>query len=137
MPEVLNVLMRTLHITSVVALLGGIIYARLVLWPGLGKSNAEARSGLEEATAATFRPIVLAAIGGLALSGTYNLFSNPGHSPRYHMLLGIKLLLALHVFAVAMLVTQPRNPRRGRLLTGTVVSGLAIVIISAYLRRIF
>jgi hypothetical protein len=67
----------------------------------------------------------------------YNLFANPGHSARYHMLLGVKLLLALHIFAVAMLATQPKNPRRARLLTGAAISGLAIILISAYLRRIF
>lgn len=137
MPEVLSVFMRTLHITSVIALLGGLFYARATLLPSLKRTAPDARAALEEAAAARFRPVALAAIAGFLLSGLYNLFSNPGHSPRYHMLLGIKLLLVLHVFAVAMLATRPVNPRRGRLLTGTVVSGLAIVIISAYLRRIF
>jgi hypothetical protein len=92
---------------------------------------------VEEATAAGFRPLAFAAIGALLLSGLYNLFSHPGHSPRYHMMLGIKMLLALHVFAVALVATQPKNSRRSRLLTGTIVSGLAIVIISAFLRRIY
>jgi uncharacterized membrane protein len=137
MPDVIGVIMRTLHIASVVTLLGGIVYARLIVWPGLRNAAPETRSAVEEATAAAFRPAAFAAIGGLLLSGLYNLFSNPGHSPRYHMLLGIKLLLALHVFAVALLATQPNNPRRARLLAGTIASGLAIVVISAYLRRIF
>jgi hypothetical protein len=63
--------------------------------------------------------------------------TNPGHTPTYHILLGVKLLLVMHVFAVAFLVTQPKNPRRARLMAGTVVSGLIIIAISAYLRRIF
>jgi uncharacterized membrane protein len=137
MPDVISVIMRTLHIASVVTLLGGIIYARLIVWPGLRKAEPETRSALEEATAAAFRPVVFAAIGCLLVSGLYNLFSNPGHSPRYHILFGIKLLFALHVFGVAAVATQPHHPRRARLLTGTIVSGLAIVVISAYLRRIF
>ncbi len=65
------------------------------------------------------------------------MLTNPGHSVLYHTLLGIKLLLALHVFAAALLVTRPRNPRRTRLMTGTVISGLIIVALSAYLRRIY
>ena len=51
--------------------------------------------------AAAFRPLVLAAIAGLLVSGIYNILSNPGHTVKYHMLLGIKLLLVMHVFAVA------------------------------------
>ena len=137
MPEIVNVLVRWVHITSVVTLIGGILYGRLVLWPGLQTLAPDVRRTLEETTAAAFRPLVLAAILGLSLSGTYNILSNPGHTPRYHMLLGIKLLLVLHVFAVALLVTKPKSPRRGRMMTGTLISGLAIIVISAYLRRIF
>ena len=137
MTEALNVAMRWLHISSVVVLIGGIIYGRLVALPGAQKMGADARSGFEEAAALAFRPIVFASMGGLLISGLYNIFSNPGHSPRYHMLLGMKLLLVLHVFAVALLISQPANPRRARLMTGTVISGLVIIAISAYLRRIF
>ena len=62
-----------------------------------------------ERAAALYRPFVYSAIGGLVISGTYNLLTNPGHRPIYHMLLGIKLLLALHVFAVAILIVQPQE----------------------------
>ena len=79
----------------------------------------------------------LAAILGLIVSGTYNLLTNQGHSPKYHMVFGVKILLVLHVFAVALLITQPKNPKRARMMTGTVISGLIILAISAYLRRIF
>jgi hypothetical protein len=137
MPDVLSILMRALHIASVITLLGGVLYARLVQLPGLRQTPEPARGEIEARSAAAFRPAVFAAIAGLLLSGMYNLFANPGHSPRYHMLLGVKLLLALHIFAVAMLATQPKNPRRARLLTGAAISGLVIILISAYLRRIF
>ena len=55
----------------------------------------------------------------------------------YHMLLGIKLLLVLHVFAVAILIVQPQEPAPRAQMTGAVISGLVIIAISAYLRRIF
>jgi hypothetical protein len=48
---------------------------------------------------------------------------------------GVKMLLALHVFSVAILVTAPKNPRRARQLLGAAISGLAIILISAYLNR--
>jgi uncharacterized membrane protein len=137
MPDVLSVVVRWIHISSVVTLLGGIIFGRLVVWPGVRTLAPESGRALEETLAGRFRPFVYAAIAGLTLSGLYNIFSNPGHTARYHALLGIKLLLVLHVFAVAILVVKPKNERRARMMAGTIVSGLIIVAISAYLRRIF
>ena len=132
MGEVLTVFMRWLHISSMAALIGGMIYGRVVEQQTRGSGD-----GLSGKAAAAYRPTVLFAVAGLIVSGLYNYLTNPGHSPLYHMLFGIKVLLALHVFAVAFLVTQPVNPRRGRLMTGAAISGLAIIAISAYLRRIF
>ena len=137
MADVLFVLMRWLHFASMATLVGGIIYGRLVMTSSLGALAPDAREAFGERTASGYRPLVLAAIVGLILSGTYNLLTNPGHTPKYHMLLGIKLMLALHVFAVALLITQPKNPKRTRMMTGTLISGLIILAISAYLRRIF
>jgi uncharacterized membrane protein len=137
MPDVLFVLMRWLHFASMATLVGGIIYGRLVMTSSIGALAADARDSFEGRAARAYRPLVLASVIGLIASGTYNLLTNPGHTPKYHMLLGIKLMLALHVFAVAFLVTQPKNPRRARMMTGTLISGLIILAISAYLRRIF
>jgi putative copper export protein len=137
MGDVLFVLMRWLHFASMATLVGGIIFARLVMTSSLGTLAPDAREAFGERAAAGYRPLVLTAILGLIVSGTYNLLTNPGHTPKYHMLFGIKILLALHVFAVALLITQPKNPKRARMMTGTLVSGLIILAISAYLRRIF
>ena len=137
MPETLNVTMRWLHIASMATLVGGLLFGRLALEPASGALGPEAREALWERTAAAFRPLVYASIIGLILSGVYNMLSNPGHTPRYQAALGIKLLLAAHVFAVALLIVRPNNPRRARLATGAAISGLAILMIAAYLRRIF
>ena len=132
MGDVPIIIMRWLHISSMTALLGGMIYGRVV------EAQAKAAGdGLSGRAAAAYRPTMLLAVAGLIISGLYNYLTNPGHSPRYHMLFGIKVLLALHVFAIAFLVTQPVNPRRGRLMTGAAISGLIILAISAYLRRIY
>jgi hypothetical protein len=50
------------------------------------------------------------------------------------MVFGIKMLLVLHVFAVTILATRPDNQRRARQLTGVVISGVFIVILSVILR---
>jgi uncharacterized membrane protein len=119
------VVMRWLHMASMATLVGGMLYGRTV--------ESKSPSG----AASAFRPYVVVAMAGLIISGTFTLLQNPGHTPKYHMLLGIKLLLALHVFAVAFISTSPVNPRRARQMTGVVISGLVILAISAYLRRIF
>jgi putative copper export protein len=118
-------------------LVGGLIYSRLALTPALESLAQDARAAFGEKAAARFRPVSYAAVAGLTLSGLYNLLSTPGHTPRYHMLLGIKLLLVAHVFAVTILIGQPGRPRRSRHMAGAFISGLAIIFISAYLRRIF
>jgi putative copper export protein len=137
MADVLFVLMRWLHFASMATLVGGIIFARLVMTTSLGTLAPDARDAFGEKSAAAYRPLVMASILGLIVSGTYNLLTNPGHTPKYHMVFGIKILLVLHVFAVALLITQPKNPKRARMMTGTIVSGLIILAISAYLRHIF
>jgi len=44
------------------------------------------------------------------------------------------MLAVLHLLAVSVLATRADNPRRSRQLTGVVVSGVIIVILSAALR---
>jgi len=96
-----------------------------------------AQRGLAERTAVRFRPLVYSSIAALIVSGLYRIISTPGHSPRYHALLGVKLLLAAHVFAVSALIVKKDSPRRTRLMTGAAISGFAIIAIASYLRRIF
>jgi putative copper export protein len=137
MADVLYEIMRWLHLASMATLIGGMIFARLVMARALEGVAPDARESLVDRVAGLYKPFVYTAIGGLVVSGSYNLLTNPGHRPLYHMLLGVKLLLALHVFAVAILIVQPKNPRRVRMMTGLVISGLTIIAISAWLRHIF
>jgi hypothetical protein len=136
MGEILTAVMRWVHLSSVVTLIGGIFYARFVLTPAGLSLPPDARSTLDEGTSIGFRPVVFAAITGLVLSGIYNFLAKPGHSVLYHVLFGVKMLLALHVFSIAILATAPKNPRRARQLFGAAISGLTIVLISAYLKGI-
>jgi hypothetical protein len=116
MDAVLPIFMRWLHIASVVVLLGGVFYARVV--SGELSKN--------------FKPIGFAAIGGLLLSGIYNFVTKPSYPPTYQMWFGIKMLLALHIFAVVILYRggKPRS------LTGVVISGALVLFIAGYLRWI-
>jgi putative copper export protein len=136
-PDILTIIMRWLHLSSMATLLGGMLYWRLVLAPASEALSPETRQALGDKAASIFSPMVFASIAGLLVSGVYKYLTSPGHQPTYHMIFGIKMLLALHVFAVAILIARPGNARRTRMLTGTVISGLVIVFLSAWLRHIF
>ncbi|HWQ56231.1 MAG TPA: hypothetical protein VN442_21265 [Bryobacteraceae bacterium] len=137
MPEIVLALMRWLHIASAAFLVGGMLYGGVVMFGAAAALPTESRLDLARRAAQRFGPPAMAAIAALLISGTYTILSFPGHSPRYHMLLGIKILLALHIFAVAVLVGTNRTKRPGRAMTGAAITGLVIIAISAYLRRIF
>jgi len=137
MNDVLFVLMRWMHISSVATLIGGLIFGRFVMTQAAGELSPETRDSLLDRAAALYQPLVFAAMAALLISGSYNILTNTGHRPLYHILLGVKLLLVMHVFSVAILIGRPHNPRRPRLMAGAAISGLAIIGISAYLRHIF
>jgi uncharacterized membrane protein len=141
--EIFNVLMRWIHITSAVVTIGGAIYARLVEMPALESAAPADRPPLERFLTQRYRPLVWAGIAGLLVSGLYNFLGSPDHSRYYHVWFGIKMLLALHIFAGAILAVRLKageaadRSKRARRLTGVMVSGLVVLLISAYLRRIY
>jgi hypothetical protein len=113
MEAIVPIALRWLHLISVVVLLGGIFYARVVVGD----------------LAAGFKPVAYAAIGGILVSGLY-IFLSKGTLPAdYQMWFGIKMLLALHLFAVTILYKGKK-----RALTGALISGGLIVAIAGYLR---
>jgi len=137
MYEALGILMRWLHIASVATLVGGMLYGWLVLVPATAVLAADARKAVTGKAAARYSPLVFGAIAALLVSGGYNLATTPGHNPRYYILLSVKLLLAAHVFAVGIVLVTKNPEHRGRLFGGAAISGLLIILISAYLRRTF
>jgi uncharacterized membrane protein len=130
----LQVVMRCLHFCSLAVLLGGVAYWRLILMPSTVALPADERDELAEQDAARFRPFAWSAIAALIVSGLFNILAFPGHNMRHNILLGIKLLLATHVFAAALLAVRPGNKRRGRILLGAVIVGVFVIGISTYLR---
>jgi uncharacterized membrane protein len=133
MPDALVITLRWIHIASMTTLLGGMIFWRFVLAPASAKLSQAEGSAMLDRAAAAFRPLTYIAMGGLLLTGIPNYLSKP-HTSFYHMLIGIKFLLVGHVFAVAILIGKAQNARRTRMATGAMISGLAILAISAWLR---
>ncbi len=129
-----NIFMRFLHIVSAAALLGGFIAWRFALIPATEPLAVDLRAKLSNAVAAAWRPVFFASVAGLLVSGIYSYMTKTGLTPAYHAVIGIKFLLALHVFAVGFLATMPNNIKRKRQLTGVVISGVVIVALAAVLR---
>lgn len=133
---VLAVFMRWLHIASVVALIGGFVYTRFGVWPALEALGPDQASVFVSQMISRARALLYTVLVTTLVSGVYNYVTKPSYPRNYHMVIGVKLLFVLHVFAVAILYTMPDAsvPKRRRWLTGLVISGLVIIAISADLR---
>jgi hypothetical protein len=91
---------------------------------------------VSDAVAGRFRGRVLVTIILLVLTGIYNYLHTGSHTTRYHIVLGIKLLLVLHIFAATFLSAQPKNPRRARQLAGAGLSGIIVILLSVFLSQL-
>jgi uncharacterized membrane protein len=133
---ILRILVRWVHIASVVTLIGGFIFARLAVWPALASLGAAESSAFVENMTARFRSILYLVLATTLGSGLYNYLSKPSYPPHYHMVIGIKFLFVLHIFAVTFLYTLPiaSQAKRRRWLTGMAISGLIVIAISSVLR---
>ena len=134
----LAVLMRWIHIASVVTLIGGFIFARYAMAPALVALPDAERRNVGNRVVAGFRPLLYTVLVTILGSGLYNYLTKPSYPPHYHIWIGIKFLLVLHIFAVAILYAKPDadEAKRNRWISGIVVSGLIVIAISAYLRWI-
>ncbi|MGA2214638.1 MAG: hypothetical protein ABSH31_15285 [Bryobacteraceae bacterium] len=133
---VLGVCMRWIHIVSVVTLIGGFIYARFVLAPALASAGPAERNSVNAAVQAAFRPLLFTVIATVLISGVYNYATKASYPPRYHMWMGIKLLLVLHIISSAILdsARAPNPAKSSRTALGIVITGLVAIAIAAYLR---
>lgn len=135
---VLAVSMRWIHITSVVILIGGFVFAKVAVAPALATVASSDRAALGNRIVANFRTLLFTVLATIFGSGIYNYLSKASFPPHYHMLIGIKFLFVIYIFAHAFLYTTPEaeDGKRNRWLTGMIVAGLVIFAISAVLRWI-
>jgi uncharacterized membrane protein len=139
-----DLLSRWLHILAASFAVGAFIYGRFVVAPSLATLSAAQRTPLVEQFAARLRPLAWSAIAILLLTGLYNFYVilQRGVQPGYHMVFGIKFLLALHVFGMLFVLSKPptgdpaRDAKRPRLMLGAAISGMLILALGAYLRTL-
>ena len=128
------ILMRLLHIFSAVTIAGGLLGWKFATQPALDAAADDKRSALSDAAAAAWRPLAICGVGGLLVSGLYNAANVRGASTVFYVALGIKVVLALHIFASVIMATKPGNPKRARQMAGAAWAAVVVVLISVLLR---
>lgn len=140
----LGLLSRVFHTTCGATLLGGALYLRFVLAPAATGDDAEATlfAGRRSAWAACVGVCTLL----MLLSGFYNFLTIVGANEKlafpYHMVFGIKFLLAFAVFALSALVAGKSKGAvklRGKLtlwLNVLVATTLGVFICGAVMRAV-
>ncbi len=118
--DILPLISRWLHILAAMAAVGGPMFISLALLPALSTLQEAERKALHEQLRRRWSKVVMAAILLLIVTGLYNfvLFVNAAHGwgPEwqagssnlrlYHILFGIKVVLALVVFFLASAITS-------------------------------
>ncbi|MEM9351805.1 MAG: hypothetical protein AAGA92_02240 [Planctomycetota bacterium] len=140
---VLGIVARVLHIASAIILLGGVFYLKTVLAPAGADACFAERRGV-------WAKWVGMTSGFLLLSGFYNFYvaittakaAGDKLPSAYHMLFGVKFLLALAVMFLAAIVAGKTDAAErfrqqiGKWLNIAWAAGLSIVVIGAILRSL-
>ncbi|MBI5092448.1 MAG: hypothetical protein HZB26_08385 [Candidatus Hydrogenedentes bacterium] len=144
---ILILAMRWTHILTAITAIGGTIFIRFVLIPVAesvldDETHARLRAGLVK----RWQKFVHTCIMMFLISGFYNYFvvTGPAHSgqPLYHALFGIKFLLALAVFGLAVVLTSTKDWSKGiranaKTWLGLLVAlGVVVVMVSGVMKNI-
>jgi len=140
---ILNLMMRWLHIFSVIAAVGATVFMRWVLLPSLAGLPDEAKDLLLKNLSKRVRILIHSAIGVILLSGLYNtpLLWKSSVFP-YGLVYALKVSMALGIFWVAIFLTSS-NPKRAafqanrkKWLAVSLTLAIIVVALSAYLRTL-
>lgn len=145
--ELVPLIMRWMHVFAAIVALGGSIYIRFVLMP-TAQTVLDEKSHTELRTALTRRwmKFVHTCILLFLVSGFYNyiVIQAPHHKGQaaYHALFGVKFLLALAVFAIAVALTslkpwsQKLRANARSWMAVLIVLAVAVVCISGVMRAL-
>jgi hypothetical protein len=113
----LLLILRYMHILGAIALMGGTIFMRFALRPVVVQLPPETKAIVHEQVRSRWSKVVMLAtvlllisgIANLALAGRYAYKPIFELEKGYHMLVGIKFLLALPIFFIAALMAGRSN----------------------------
>ena len=108
--------LRYMHILGAIALMGGTIFMRFALRPVVVGLPPETKATIHEQVRSRWAKfvmlatllILLSGITNLALASRYTYLDKP-FGMSYHMLVGIKFILGLPIFAIAALISGRTN----------------------------
>ncbi len=106
--QLLALASRWFHILAAITAVGGSIFVRFVVLPSLETLPEGQRDSLHAVMRSRWSTLVAVAIGLLIVSGLYNFMLTVGQfrvPSWYHMVFGMKFLLAMGVFAIASLLS--------------------------------
>ena len=139
--DIATFLSRFLHVLTAAALVGGAVYVRFALLPAAKELPDDVHDGLRARLKAKWKMWVMGGITLLLVTGFYNylVVASPAHKAagdsRYHMFMGIKIVVALVVFFLASVLTgrsakfeamrkAPRNALTILLVAAAIVIGI-------------
>lgn len=103
--NILDIVMRYLHIVSAILAVGGMSYVLICLLPSMRLVDETFQAALLELTSRRFNRLLQLAIAGLLISGVYNWMRlaevYKAMGPVGNALIGTKVLLALVMFVIA------------------------------------
>lgn len=142
--EILALIMQWLHLVGVIAAIGGAMALRLVAHPAAMKLDQASRAEFQRTAIAKWRKFTMHSILLIIVSGVFNLHrvtvEGVDWAGGYGAMLGVKVLLALAVFTLAiMLVIDSEalaglQAKRPKWMLVVFITGFVIVLISAWLR---
>jgi uncharacterized membrane protein len=153
----LPALIQWIHVGSVVLLIGGFFFFRVILLPSAKVLPENQQSKLLEAAFRRFRVVIWSALLTILFSGVYNFIAflrstgSLSQDPPtelvqdpsiYILVLGLKLFIVFIIFTFGVLLTfpypvfAPIQKRPAPWLNLTLILGLIVIFLSALLRRL-
>lgn len=142
--EILPLVFRWLHIGPAIVLVGGTAFMLFVLLPAAKEIADEEHLKLRAAVLKRWKRFVHAGIALFLISGFYNyiVVQAPLHKGDglYHALMGIKMLMAIGVFALAEIMVgrsklaEQLRQNSSRFLAINLTLAVAILLLSGFLK---
>ncbi len=143
--DYLGILFRWMHILAAITAVGGTIFTRAALMPAAATLSDDEHKRLAEAVRSRWAKFVHGTIALLLVSGLYNVARMEMRyhlGVPYHILLTVKILLALVIFFLASMLTgrseaAQRFRQKGRYwVTVNMTLAIIVVCISGVMRDI-
>jgi uncharacterized membrane protein len=149
----LALILRWIHIFAAITAVGGTVFMRYALLPSAQSLTEDARKALHDKVRSRWAKIVMLCIAFLLISGLINFIRFVGeiktpewadwkatNAKLYHMVFGIKSLLALVIFFIASALVgrakafEPIRKNAKMWLTLNVILAMIVVALSGVLR---